>query len=115
LELGITWLVKQVLSKQAVSSITGLISIESNSESEACEVEVLKSLRIKSGLLEISVWIQSMVFKLLLENFFKISSDSYNLFSSASTVSKSMVFSDFKESIKNVIKIIVKSKTLFLA
>jgi len=41
-----------------------------------------------------------MLFKLLLENFFKRSSDSFNLFSSASTISKSMVFSDFKESIK---------------
>jgi hypothetical protein len=32
-----------------------------------------------------------MIFKLLLENFFKRSSDSFNLFFSASTVSKSMV------------------------
>jgi hypothetical protein len=41
-----------------------------------------------------------MLFKLLLENFSKRSSDYFNLFSSASTVSKSMVFSNFKESIK---------------
>jgi hypothetical protein len=55
LELGFTQLFKQELSKQDESSITGLISIKSNSESEACEVEVLQSLTIKSGLLEISV------------------------------------------------------------
>jgi len=51
LKLGITYLVKQELSKQAVSFITGLIS---NSELEACEVEALKSSTLKSGLLETS-------------------------------------------------------------
>jgi len=55
LDLGITRLFKQEFSKQAVFIITGLISIESNLESEACEVEVLKSSTIKSGLFEISV------------------------------------------------------------
>jgi hypothetical protein len=40
---------------------TGLIS---NSESEACEVEVLKSSIVKSGLLETSKLIQNMLFKL---------------------------------------------------
>jgi len=43
------------LSKQAVSTITSLITIESNSESEACEVEAFKLSIIKLGLLEISV------------------------------------------------------------
>jgi hypothetical protein len=57
LDLCFTQLFKQEfseLSKQAVSTITGLITIESNSdsESEACEVETLKSLTIKSDLLE---------------------------------------------------------------
>jgi hypothetical protein len=46
-------LVKQEFSKQAVSTITGLVSIKSISESEACEVEVLIST-IEAGLLEIS-------------------------------------------------------------
>jgi hypothetical protein len=55
LELGFTQLFRQEFLEQAASTITGLISTESNSESEACEVEVLKSLTIKSGLLEISV------------------------------------------------------------
>jgi hypothetical protein len=46
MEVGFTQLFKQEfseLSKQAVSTITGLITIESNSESKACEVEALKS------------------------------------------------------------------------
>jgi hypothetical protein len=47
LELGITQLSKQEFSKQAASIITGLISTEANSESEACEVEVLKSSTVK--------------------------------------------------------------------
>jgi hypothetical protein len=51
LGLGITQLFKQELSKQVVSTITGLIIMESNSESEACGVEALKSLTIKPGLL----------------------------------------------------------------
>jgi hypothetical protein len=55
LELGFTQLFEQEISKQAASTITGLISTESNEESKACEVEVLQSLTIKSGLLEISV------------------------------------------------------------
>jgi hypothetical protein len=46
LELGITQLSKQEFSKQATSIITGLISTEANSESEACEV-VLKSSTVK--------------------------------------------------------------------
>jgi hypothetical protein len=58
LDLGFTQLFKQeflILSKQAISTITGLLAIESNSESNAYEVEALKSSTIKSGLLEISV------------------------------------------------------------
>jgi hypothetical protein len=51
LDFGITWLFKQEFSKQVVSTITGIIS---NSESEACEIEVLISSTIKAGLLEIS-------------------------------------------------------------
>jgi hypothetical protein len=57
LDLSFTQLFKQdflELSKQAVSTITSLITIESNSESEACEVKALKSSTIMSGLLEIS-------------------------------------------------------------
>jgi hypothetical protein len=57
LDLGFTQLFKQEfleLSKQAVFTITGLITIESNLELKACEVEALKSLTIKLGLLEIS-------------------------------------------------------------
>jgi hypothetical protein len=54
LDFGFTQFFKQEFSKQAVFTITSLISIESNSESEVCEVEVLKSLTIKAGLLEIS-------------------------------------------------------------
>jgi hypothetical protein len=53
LELSFTQLFKQEFSNQATSTITGLISTESNSELEACEVEVLKSA-VKPGLLEIS-------------------------------------------------------------
>jgi hypothetical protein len=45
---------EQEFFKQAVSTITGLITIESYSELEACEVEALKSSIIKSGLLEVS-------------------------------------------------------------
>jgi hypothetical protein len=55
LELGFTQLFKQEFSEQAASTIKGSISTKYNSESEACEVEVLQSLTIKSGLLEISV------------------------------------------------------------
>jgi hypothetical protein len=51
--LGFTQLFKQEFSEQVASTITSLISTESNLESEACEVEVLKSLTIKLGLLEI--------------------------------------------------------------
>jgi hypothetical protein len=54
LGLGITQLFEQELSKQAVSTITGLIIMKFNSESKACEVEALKSLTIKPGLLGIS-------------------------------------------------------------
>jgi hypothetical protein len=54
LELGFTQLFKQEFSEQAASTITGLISIESNSKSEACEVEVPISSTIKAGLLKIS-------------------------------------------------------------
>jgi hypothetical protein len=93
LNFGFTQLFKQEfseLSKQAVSTITGLITIESNSELEAC---ALKLSTIKSGLLEISEWIQSMLFKLSQENF-------SNFFSSESIMSNSTVFSNFKESIK---------------
>jgi hypothetical protein len=43
--------IMQEFSKQAISTITGLISTKSNLES--CEVEVLKSA-IKPGLFEIS-------------------------------------------------------------
>lgn len=52
LDFGCMQLFKQefsILSKQAVSTMTGLITIESNSESEACEVEALKSSTIKSS------------------------------------------------------------------
>jgi hypothetical protein len=92
--------IKQELSKQAVSTITGLIIMESNSESEVCEIEALKSSTIKPGLLGISEGIQNMLFKLSLEKKFKRSSDSFNLFSSVSIMSRSMVFTNFKESIK---------------
>jgi hypothetical protein len=57
LDFGFTQLFKQEfseISKQAVSTIKGIIAIESNSESEAYDVEALKSLTIKSCLLEIS-------------------------------------------------------------
>jgi hypothetical protein len=54
LDFGITCLFKQKFSEQAASTITGLISTESNSKSKACEVEVLISLIVKAGLLEIS-------------------------------------------------------------
>jgi hypothetical protein len=57
LDLGFIQLFKQEfskLSKQAISTITGLITIESHSESKACEEEALKSLTIKLGLLQIS-------------------------------------------------------------
>jgi hypothetical protein len=53
LDFGITCLFKQEFSEQAASTITGLISTESNLESEACEVEVLKSA-VKPGLFKIS-------------------------------------------------------------
>jgi hypothetical protein len=53
LELSFTQLFKQELSEEAASTITGLISTKSNSESEACEVEVLKSA-VNPGLFEIS-------------------------------------------------------------
>jgi hypothetical protein len=74
LDFGFTQLFKQEfskLSKQAVSTITGLITIESNSELEACEVEALKSSTIKSGMLGKSEWIQNMLFKVLLEDYAK--------------------------------------------
>jgi hypothetical protein len=54
LDFGFTQFFKQEFFKQAVSTIIGLISIESNSELEVCEVEVLKSSTIKADLLEIS-------------------------------------------------------------
>jgi hypothetical protein len=57
LDFGFTQFFKQEfseLSKQAVSTITDLIIIESNLESEACEVEAVKSSTGKSRLLEIS-------------------------------------------------------------
>jgi hypothetical protein len=53
LDFSYTQLFKQEFSELAASTITGLISTESNSESEACEVEVLK-LAVKPGLFEIS-------------------------------------------------------------
>jgi hypothetical protein len=51
LDFGFTQLFKQEFSEQPASSITGLISTESNSKSEACEVEALISSTIKAGLL----------------------------------------------------------------
>jgi len=52
LDFGITQLFKQEFSEQAASTIIGLVSTESNSKSEACEGEVLKSA-VKPGLFEI--------------------------------------------------------------
>jgi len=53
LDVVITCLFKQEFLEQAASTITGLISTESNSKSEAGEVEVLKSA-VKPGLFKIS-------------------------------------------------------------
>jgi hypothetical protein len=68
LDLGFTQSFKQEflgLSKQAVSTIIGLITREFILESETP-----KSSTIMPSLLELSEWIQSMFFKVLLENFF---------------------------------------------
>jgi hypothetical protein len=54
LDFGFTQLFKEEFSEQAAFTITCLISTESYSKSEACEVEVLISSTIKAGLLEIS-------------------------------------------------------------
>jgi len=53
-------------------------------------------------------------FQIITREFSKRSSDSFNLFSSASTVSKNMVFSDFKESIKTCDSDNYKNKLFFL-
>jgi len=49
--LGITKLFKQELPKQAVFTIIGLIILESNSKSEACEVQFDHSLHTPQNLL----------------------------------------------------------------
>jgi hypothetical protein len=88
----------QEFSEQAASTIIGLISTESNSESEACEVEYLnqQSNQACSKYLNECTTCFSNYHLRIFSRDFQIPL----IYSQVSIMSNSMVFSDFKESIK---------------